>query len=282
MILQRTGLAACALALSTACAGGGAPAPGSPEPGQLTPGRAVTARLAASDPQFRDGSHYHRYDFTAQLGEVLTFELASDDFDANLIITDRFGNPVARNDDGGERCNARLTYKAPETGAYRLLANSSARGEVGEYRLAVSRGRGTTPADTTCRGFGAVQGQIQPGETVAGDLTTDDPRFESDSTYFQRWILALPKGHTVTIDLRSEAFDAYLLVTTGRGDKLTEADDGGGGCHARLVYTAADDRPVRVLVNTVGPGTGHYVLKVTAGALGLDPRGECEGSAFRG
>ena len=279
-LLPKTGLAAAALAVSAACAG--APPPGSPGTGQLVPGRTVTGRLSASDPQFRDGSHYHRYDFTAQLGEVFTFELTSDYFDANLIITDRFGNPVARNDDGGEGCNARLTYKAPETGPYRLLANSSARAEVGEYQLSVARGRGTEPADSTCRGFGAVQGRIQPGETIEAFLSADDPTFESDSTHFQRWVLGLSAGETVTIDLRSEVFDAYLMVTTGRGDKLTDNDDGGGGCHARVVYTATADRLVRVVVNTVGPGTGRYVLKITAGALPLEPKGDCDGSAFRG
>jgi hypothetical protein len=279
-LLRRMGPAVLALAWSAACAS--APSPGAPGPGQLAPGRAVTGRLLPSDPQFRDGSHYHRYDFTAQLGEVLTFDLVSDDFDANLIITDRFGNPVARNDDGGERCNARLTYKAPETGPYRLLANSSARGEVGEYRLSVSRGRAAAAADSACRGFGPVQGRIQTGETIEAYLTTEDPTFESDSTHFQRWILGLSAGETVTIDLRSEVFDAYLLLTTSRGDNLAENDDGGGGCHARVVYTATDDRPVRVVVNTSGPGTGRYVLKVTAGAQPLDREGDCDGSAFRG
>ena len=286
MISRRGTVPAAALvvlrAQACAAAGSGSRAVAPAPPNLLIAGQTVTGLLGPADPQFRDGSHYHRYDFAAEVGEVFTFDLASDDFDANLIVTDRFGNRLTGNDDGGEQCNARLTFKAPESAPYRLLANSSARGEVGAYLLAVSRGRGAAAVDSTCRGFGTVQGQIHPGETIEADLTTADPTVGSDSTHFQRWILSLDRGQTVTIDLRSDAFDAYLLVTTGRGDKLTENDDGGGGCHARLVYTATDSRPVRVLVNTNGPGTGRYVLKVTAGAQLLHPKGDCGGSGFRG
>ena len=247
----------------------------------------MSGRLTPEAPQFRDGSHYRRYDFTARRGDTLAFGLTSDDFDANLILTDRFGNPVSRNDDGGERCNARLIYVIKASGAHRLLVNSSARAELGDYRLSVTRGgggggsRGEPPADTSCRGFGPVAGMIRPGETVEGELTVDDPMFTGDSTYFQRWILPLAAGETVTIDLESDAFDAYLLLARGREQHFAENDDGGGGCTARLVFTAGDDRPIRIVVNTVRPHTaGRFTLRVQTGALPIEPKGECaEGEA---
>lgn|SRR5574341_746996 len=243
----------------------------------LAPGRSVTGRLTPADPQFRDGSHYRRYDFTAHAGDVLTFSLTSDDFDAYLILTDRFGNPVSHDDDGGGDCNASLTYLVRSNGAHRLLAGSSARGELGDYRLSVSRGSARASDDSSCYGFGRVAGVIGPGETVAAELTADDPLLDDD-THYQRWILQPGRGHTVTVDLQSEAFDAFLMVTRGRGDKLVQNDDGGTGCNARLVYTATDDHPVRIVVNTVKPRvTGRYVLRVTAGALPIDPKGNCPG-----
>ncbi|MBI1967315.1 MAG: hypothetical protein HYS40_04945 [Gemmatimonadetes bacterium] len=260
--------------LAAACAAGLAVS-GSGESG-LAPGRSVTGRLTPADPQFRDGSHYRRYDFTARQGDTLTVALTSDDFDANLILADRFGNPVSRNDDGGEHCNARLTYVVRSTGPHRLYANSSAPAELGEYRLSITRGRGRAPDDTTCRSFGRVQGMIQAGEMVEGELAADDPIFSSDSTYFQRWILPVIPGQTVTIDLQSDSFDAYLLLTRGRGDTLAENDDGGGECNARIVYTATDDRPVRIVVNTVKRReTGRFTLRVSTGALRIDPKGDC-------
>lgn len=244
--------------------------------GGLAPGRSVTGALRPSDPQFRDGSHYRRYDFTARAGETLTVDLTSDDFDAYLILADRFGNPVSRNDDGGEDCNARLTYVVRATGPHRLYANASWRAELGAYRLSMRRGGGGAAGDSTCRGFGQVHGMIRPGETVEGELTADDPLFSSDSTYLQRWILPLDAGQTVTIDLISEAFDAYLLLTHGRSDRLAENDDGGGDCDSRIVYTAVDDHPVRVVVNTVRPrATGRYTLRVTTGARRIESKGDC-------
>ena len=219
-----------AVPLAAACAtGAAARGAGNAGDGGLAPGRSVTGRLTPADPQFRDGSYYRRYDFTARQGDTLTFALTSDDFDAYLILTDRFGNPVSHDDDGGDQCNAQLTYVVRTTGRHRLYANSSARAEVGEYRLSVSRGPGRAVADSTCRGFGRVAGMIRLGETVAGELTADDPMFSSDSTYYQRWILLPTPGQAVTIDLESDAFDAYVLLTSGRGETLDKNDDGGAG-----------------------------------------------------
>lgn len=270
------GFLAALLPLAAACVTGRGAGAGA---GRLAPGRSVSGRLTPADPEFRDGSHYRRYDFTARAGDVLTFSLVSDDFDAYLILTDRFGNPLSRDDDGGGDCNAQLTYVVQTSGPHRLLAGTSARAELGAYRLTVSTGRRPAPADSTCHGFGQVAGSIRPGETVAADLTSDDPMLD-DSTHYQRWILALAPGQTVTVDLESQAFDAYLMLARGRGGKLVENDDGGVGCNARLVYTATDDHPLRIVVNTARRrSTGHYTLRVTAGALPIDPKGNCPADA---
>ena len=95
--------------------------------GGLTPGRLVPGELAQTDQEFADGSHYRVFPFQGRAGDTITAQLTSDDFDANLILTDAHGNHLAEDDDGGGDCNARLTYVLPATGGYRLYANSSAR-----------------------------------------------------------------------------------------------------------------------------------------------------------
>ncbi|MGH7606421.1 MAG: PPC domain-containing protein, partial [Gemmatimonadales bacterium] len=175
-------------------------------------------------------------------------------------------------------CNARLTFVLPRAASYRLYANSSAPSELGAFHLRLARGKAAAPADTVCRGFGQVAGLIRVGETVTGTLTAHDPLFTGDSTYFQRWILPVPARQALTVDLESEDFDAYVLLTYGRGDKLVENDDGGGGCNARIVYTAEDDRPLRIVVNTASRPrgqTGRFTLRVTAGASPTEPKGNC-------
>jgi hypothetical protein len=263
--------------LLTACATGGGPvAAPAGAAGDIGFGRSATGRLTPDAPQFADGSHYRTFPFAGRAGDTVTAELESTDFDANLILTDALGNRIAANDDGGEHCNARLTHVLPQDGRYRLYANSSATAELGAFRLALRRGGSVAPADTICRGFGRVMGMIQVGQTVEGTLTSDDVMFSSDSTYFQRWVIPVTPGQPFTVDLTSDDFDAYVLLTWGGGDKVLENDDGGGACNARLVYTPADDRPLRILANTARKhATGRYVLRVTAGRAATDPKGQC-------
>src|SRR2546430_7416326 len=114
----------------------------------LTPGRLVPGELAQTDQEFADGSHYRVFPFQGHAGDTVTAQLTSDDFDANLILTDAHGNHLAEDDDGGGDCNARLTYVLPATGSYRLYANSSARAELGAFKIELQRGSGGRPART--------------------------------------------------------------------------------------------------------------------------------------
>ncbi|HWC72670.1 MAG TPA: hypothetical protein VG454_01945 [Gemmatimonadales bacterium] len=241
-------------------------------------GQSVTGRLTQTDQKFSDGSRYRLYLFAATKGEPVAVDLTSDDFDANLLITDASGNTLARNDDGGGACNARLSFVPPATGNYRIYANSSAPAELGEYRLTLARGPGSVAPDTTCKGFGQVAGMIEVGQSISGELTSDDPQIGGDSTYFERWILPVRANQTFTVDLESSDFDAYLMLTRGRGEKVGENDDGGGACNARLVYTTQDDHPLRIIVNTASRPRhqmGHYLLRVTDGASATEPKSSC-------
>ncbi len=241
-------------------------------------GQSVTGRLVQTDQKFSDGSRYKLYAFVGAKGDTVAVNLTSDDFDANLLIADASGNSLARNDDGGDRCNARLTFVPPSTGNFRVYANSSAQAEVGEYRLSLAKGKAAVPSDTVCKGFGRVAGLIEVGQTITGTLSADDPDFQGDSTYFERWILPVKANQAFTVDLQSDDFDSYLLLTKGRGDKLVENDDGGGSCNARIVYTAQDDHPLRVVVNTASRPrhqTGRFTLRVTEGQSSVETKGNC-------
>ena len=240
-------------------------------------GQSITGRLAQTDQKFSDGSRYKMYAFVGNKGDTVAVDLTSDDFDANLLIADASGNSLARNDDGGENCNARLTFVPPATANYRIYANSSSQAEIGEFKLMVARGKARVPADSVCRGFGPVAGMIEVGQTITGNLTADDPEFHSDSTYFERWVLPVKPNQAFTADLQSDDFDAYLWLTRGHGDKIVANDDGGGGCNARLVYTPQDDHPLRLIVNTARPphSTGRFTLRVTEGESTIETKGNC-------
>src|SRR6266566_3048332 len=248
---------------------------------QLPPirvGQTIRDSLARKDQKFPDGSRYKLYGFLGTKGDTLTFNLMSDDFDANLVVADASGNRLGLNDDGGENCNARLQFVPRATGNYRIYANSSAQAELGEYRLSLARGRAATPSDSVCKGFGRVAGMIDVGQTITDTLTSDNPQLPSDSTYFERWILPVKANQSFTVDLISDDFDAYLLLTRSRGEKLVDNDDGGGGCNARIVYTATDGHPLRIVVNSASQPkrqTGRFTLRVTEGQSTVDAKGNC-------
>jgi len=245
-------------------------------------GQSVTGRLTLADRQLADSSRYRLYTFDARLGDTVSADMLSDDLDANLIVADAAANPLARNDDAGGGCNAHLSFVVPAAGSYDLFANSSSPGELGEFTISLVQGVTAAARDTTCRGFGRVKGVIQVGQTVKGQLTAGDPLLRTDSSYYQRWVLPLEAGRTVTVDLVSDDFDSYLLVTRGRGQKLVENDDGGGGCNARVVHTATDDHPVRLVVNSAGKRqTGRFTLGVTDGARPVEPKGICRFRTLR-
>jgi hypothetical protein len=267
----------------TALAGVGAASLSAQTP--IRVGQTLTGRLVQTDQTFSDGSRYKLYAFVGNRGDTVAVDLSSDDFDANLLVADASGNALARNDDSGEKCNARLTFVPQATGNFRIYANSSAQAELGEYKLTLSRGRARAAADTVCRGFGRVAGLIEVGQTITGTLSNEDPEFPADSTYFERWILPVRANQAFTVDLTSDDFDAYLLLTRGRGDKIVENDDGGGACHARLVYTSQDDHPLRVVVNTASKPrrqTGRFTLKVTEGESTTETKGNCRFSSAAG
>ena len=245
-------------------------------------GQSVTGRLTLADRQLADSSRYKLYTFDARLGDTVSADMSSDDLDANLILADASGNPLARNDDAGGGCNAHLSFVLPTAGGYELFANSSSPGELGDFTVSLVQGVTAAARDTTCRGFGRVKGVIQVGQTVRGQLTAGDPLLRTDSSYYQRWVLPLEAGRTVTVDLASDDFDSYLLVTRGRGQKLVENDDGGGGCNARVAYTATDDHPVRLVVNSAGKlQTGRFTLRVADGAQPVEPKGTCRFRTLR-
>jgi serine protease Do len=241
----------------------------------LAVGSTVAGRLTLADPRLPDGAPQRLYLVAAAAGDTLTLDLVSDDFDALVLVADTTGAPVAGNDNGGVACNARLTMVAPRQASYRVSVTASGPHGLGTFQLTLTRGTRPPPADTTCREFAGLNGVIPVGDSVTASLSSADPQFR-DSTHFRRYLVPVAPNQTVTMDLVSDDFDAYLILERGRSDRLARSDDGGGGCHARLVHRAADDRPLVAVVNTAGRGqVGRYTLRVSDGARPLEPRGFC-------
>jgi hypothetical protein len=246
----------------------------------LSPGTVLIDRLTDTDPRLSSapGGPFKTYVVNADRGDTLTIELTSDDFDARLVVTDTAGRRLEADDSGAGACNARLTLAPRRPTTYRVLSSASTPFGIGTYRLALTRGHPPAPPkQAKCAAFLGIVGMLQVGQAVRDTIEPADRQFR-DSTRFRRYVLPLDSGQTVTIDLHSDDFDAFLILERGRGEMLQSSTHGAGGCNARLVYHAPEHRPVIVVANTARPRQrGAFTLRVSAGAQRLESAGGCRG-----
>src|SRR5262249_34275122 len=99
----------------------------------------VAGKLTVADPKdrVRKGSHHQVHEVRLQAGKQYVIDLVSTDFDAFLRLEDDSGNQLAADDDSGGGTNARLGIALLQTGRYRIIATSFKAGETGAYRLTV-------------------------------------------------------------------------------------------------------------------------------------------------
>jgi hypothetical protein len=107
-------------------------------------------------------------------------------------------------------------------------------------------------------------GRLQVGEEAGGSLSSADFRLPNDA-YMDVWELTGRAGESVTIDMRSTDFDAYLyLIGPGIPTTLSD-DDGGGGCHARISVRLLETGTYRVVATAaLSDRTGVYTLSASA------------------
>lgn len=257
-----------------------APAMGQ-EPDEQTPaiayGEAISSALTVASDTLADGSYYQDYVLTGNAGDVATITLFSEDFNAHLLLLDAMENVIAANDNDGGSCNSHLITALPTTGWYFVIANANSPNELGNFELSLQEGEHPPAGSEPCRGFSDPRGILQPGDTVFGAIGLEDPMLADDSTRYQVWVLAAAMGQTVSVDLVSSEFDATLFLVRGLNEVVTANDDGGGGCNARVVFTADEDRPYRLLTRALpGGAIGSYLLALSDGAKPVLQKSTCE------
>ena len=130
--------------------------------------------------------------------------------------------------------------------------------------------RGSPAGASTSRTSGSESHSIDVGQTQQGSLTRNDVLLDSDTTYAQAWTIQGRASQTITIDLESDAFDAYLFLRGPgvAGGRDFQDDDSGGNCNARLTATFPQSGEYEIVVNTAGQHymTGAFTLSVTSGS----------------
>jgi hypothetical protein len=225
-------------------------------------GQTVRGTIASSDPRMDDGSHYDEWRLRGQPNQRVEIVMESTDFDAYLKITEAGGGEmIDSDDDGAGGTNARLvvTLAAKD---YVISANTLQADETGSYTLRVTALPPAAPARAP---------MPLNGNSVTGVLNESDP-LADDDTYYDDYRYVARARESVTIDLTSADFDAYLeigRISDGKFESLKSNDDADdSGTNSRLQYTFPSAGEYVIRANTLTEGeTGAYTLRLTGGGI---------------
>ena len=233
----------------------------------VAPAMAADGELSEQDVLSAGGRRVQVWSLSAAPGSNVQVDLRSSDFDSFLYVVGPGLGEGLRDDDSGDGLNSRLCLSLDEVGEYRLVA-SSLSGGTGAFTLAVSEISGDT--NGTCANAGRAdeitdisalptEGRVLTwDDEVEGVLGADDPVvFESPA---QAWAVEGQQGASFSVDLRSDAFDAYLMVQGPGLDEWLDDDDGAGRCDSRITFDFPETGTYRVVVSTLDAFGGPFAL----------------------
>lgn len=232
-------------------------------------GSTLSGALQTTDSRVRGsatGPFADTYRFTVDTAQNISFEMRSVTVDSFLLAFDaESGELIGFNDDRGTGLNSRLELSLPP-GTYEVEATSFDPGETGPYTVSLTSLGPLQPAV-----------ELTLGEDVEGVLEASDNRsVVGDGTYADYYLLEVTEPQTVTITLRSSAFDAYLILVGLNAQIVDEDDDSAGGFDALIEFAAEPGIYVIEAASFDFDETGPYTLSAT-GSLAGGPQITAEG-----
>ena len=205
-------------------------------------------RLEDGDATLASGEYADNYTFAGSSGQRAIIDLRSGDFDPYVFVRAPSGEQFDNDDYDGDSSRSRLALEITEDGDYEVTVTSYDEGETGTYTLDIVVAA-SAPALTRMNHSGALG---------SGDDTLPSGEFV-DWYEFEGW-----PGQHVAIDLRSPAFDTYLILKdpTGQQTENDDADDGDVG-HSLIETELSETGTYSVLVTSYESGeTGAYRLTI--------------------
>jgi hypothetical protein len=224
-------------------------------------GREIDGELATGDAQLQSGEFVDRHPFVGEQGQQLEITLASAQFDTYLAITGPNGYQQFNDDDmeAGTR-NSRLIVALPTAGDYILHVTSYAPGESGAYRLAIN------PTQNVAPGVGVAGADVASGQTMNGELAPGDAQLRTGE-FVDTYRFQGEAGQRVVVDMRSTAFDPYLILRAPSGAQEDNDDISAGDRNSRIEMTLAESGIHVIGATSYQPGErGPYVVTLRQGA----------------
>lgn len=212
-------------------------------------GQQMAGELASGDQQLQSGEYVDTYPFAGTQGQQLEITLASTAFDPYVAISGPNGYQEFNDDDAANNTrNSRLIVTLPATGNYTIHVTSYQPGEAGAYQLAINPTQVAAGAGIGANASTLAGGQTMTGELAQGDTTLQTGEF-IDSFRFQG-----TAGQRVTVDMRSSAFDPYLILRAPSGAQEDNDDASQSDRNARIVTTLAESGEYVIGATSYQPG----------------------------
>jgi hypothetical protein len=210
-------------------------------------------RLEKGDDTLSSGEYFDVYTFTGGAGQRAVVDLRSGDFDPYVFVRAPSGEQFDNDDFEGDANRSLLSLDLTESGQYRVTVTSYREGETGGYTLSIDVGAATAIAARVDR-----NGRLEAGD---GTLTTGE--------FVDTYEFEGSPGQHVAIDLRSSAFDTYLILRDPAGEQTEndDSDEGGDTGHSSIEADLAEAGTYRVLVTSYESGeSGAYSLTIDPAA----------------
>jgi hypothetical protein len=169
---------------------------------------------------------------------------------------DEDGNPLSRNDiewtssnPGVATVNSSGVLTGVSLGTVAITAEVGGEFDTQSFQVVAAGGDDECPITAT-----------SIGSTVTGTLSASDCALD-DGTHFDFYSFTVSSTRTVTITLRSSAFDAYLFLLSADAQVIAQDNDSGGGRDAAISRTLSAGTYV-IAANSFNVADGSYTLSV--------------------
>jgi hypothetical protein len=243
------------------------------EVGSLTLGVTAHGALTGDEGVFQ-GRNVQGWTLEAGVGDRISIEMRSADFDSYLYFTGPGFEEALWDDDGAGNLHSRICVEVPEDGTYQVMAGAlSGLQPGGRFELtAVLDDLGSlcdeftsSPAVVAARlaSLPTDGRTVQVGEELSGSLGLDAIRHPEAGQLIQPWSLTL-QGQTVFVDVESDEFDPLLYVLGGGIDGSLFVDDAGDGCNTRVEIGPGITGTVTLLIGSYYDSeAGDFLLRVS-------------------
>lgn len=186
------------------------------------------------------------YNFSGQSGQEAVIDLRSNDFDTYLLVRTPSGEELRNDDYESSTARSLVSFTLEESGTYEVTVSSFMSDETGDYDLAInvdgSNGADLTPAS-----------RVERGELAPSDTTM------ASGEYVDVYEVDGRPGQQLTLDLRSDDFDTFLILQSPSGERV-ENDDTDSISRSFIESSLSELGTYQVMVTSYGSGDGEYEL----------------------